>query len=214
MKIYIAQTNPKIADIAYNLTIIKYHIDQAREKKATIIVFGELAITGYALKDLFLNSTIIKQTAKAIKELQIYCPDIAVVIGYPKKDSLSNKLLNTAGVFYQGKLILEYYKKALVDFECFNESRYFTKKTNCQNTFSIQDHTFALSICHDIWDEKTMPEISATKVDGIINISASPYEIDKDLARDLVLTKAAKQHNCTIIYTNIVGGHDGLIFDG
>ena len=214
MKIYIAQTNPKNADITYNLAIIKQHIDQARAKKATIVVFGELAITGYALKDLFLNATIIEQTAKAIEELEVYCPEIAVVIGYPKKDSLSDKLLNTAGVFYQGKLMLEYYKKALVDFECFNESRYFTTKTNCQNTFSIQDHTFALSICHDIWDKKTMPEISSTKVDGIINISASPYEIDKDSTRDLVLIKAAKQHNCKVIYTNIVGGHDGLIFDG
>ena len=214
MKIYIAQINPKIADIAYNLKIIRQHIDKAYNTGARLVIFGELSLTGYALKDVFLTDTIIKQSEQAITEITSYQPDIAVIIGYPKQDERSSKLLNTAGVLYKGAIHLEYTKRALVDFGCFNESRYFTTTSDKKNTFYIENYQFALSICHDIWEDKIMKTTTDKPVDAIINISASPYEIDKNIARDIVLNKAAKYHKCSIIYANIVGAYDSLIFDG
>ena len=204
MEITIAQIKPKLGNIQHNLEKIQDAITKAKD----IIIFPELALTGYPLQDVLFQKELQAQLTSAIEQLKNFKPEPAIILGYPKYTP--HGILNAAGVIYNRSIIHEFYKNHLADFECFNESRYFIKKPT-NNIITIGKYKFALTICYDLWNKKN--QIITEPVNAIISINASPYDLTKDIRRNNML-KSHKNLSTPIIYTNLVGAQDSLIFDG
>jgi NAD+ synthase (glutamine-hydrolysing) len=217
MKIKIAQINPKIGNLDHNYELINSRIIEASKEGCSLIVFPELALSGYPPKDLlhyptFLQScdALIEQLVKRVADL-----DIAVVCGHPS--GVPGNCKNRATVFLAGHILGTYDKHLLPNYDVFNESRYFERGTRpC--VFSLMDKKIGVTICEDAWTHPSGNDPVSCSVNAgaqmIINISASPFEVSKNKQRNEVFSRHAKHHGVPLIMTNQVGANDGLIFDG
>lgn len=214
MKIGIAQINTVVGDLQGNYEKITEYITKAKEAKCDIVVFPELAITGYPPEDLLLKQHFIKEQFEYVMRLRKETKDIAVVLGYIHP--YEKYLYNACTVFYNNYELARHCKQHLPNYSVFDEKRYFTSgDTIQQSVFNYKDQKIAINICEDIWmgcgvcDEqgKSEPYI-------MINISCSPYYSQKIKERENLLIKRALEYKTNIIYCNLVGGQDELIFDG
>ena len=212
LKIAMAQINPHVGDIDGNLEKICYYVELAlRQFDADIIVFPELALTGYPPEDLLLRPSCDIRVSRALKELCTKNYPCAVVIGYPKK--VDDKLFNMAGVIRDGEVVFEYAKQCLPNYQVFDEKRYFTEGAgSC--VFTCEGVSVALSICEDIWDGSPIAQAHSCGADILLNLNASPYHQCKQVERETLVAMRAKDIQAPILYVNQVGGQDELIFDG
>jgi len=222
MKIALAQINTKVGDLAGNTNIIIQNINAAKEKNADLVIFPELSITGYPPRDLLDFECFIDDNLKALEEIRKNTVNISVIVGFIDKNVTTEgkKYYNAAALIQNGEITAKYYKRLLPFYDIFDETRYFEPgKDNV--VVEIKDKKFALTICEDLWNDKdywkrtlyhTNPakEVSKLNVDGIINISASPYVLNKEKDRFSIF----KGLGIPVIYVNQVGGNDDLIFDG
>jgi NAD+ synthase (glutamine-hydrolysing) len=212
MLISIAQINLRVGDIRYNTKKIIASIRDAKVRQnADLIVFPELAITGYPPEDLLLRSALYKQLTTAIQEITAESQDIGVIIGYPEKTS--EGLYNACSFIKDGKQQALYYKRCLPNYGVFDEKRYFSPgKTNC--LIDLNGIPTALSICEDLWSTSPARHAKDSGANLLININASPYHADKLIQRKNVLKQRVKETGLNIIYLNLIGGQDELVFDG
>jgi NAD+ synthase (glutamine-hydrolysing) len=212
LHILLAQLNLTVGDIEGNTKKIIESINDAEYTyKADIIVFPELSISSYPPEDLLLRPAFNDYINNALEKIVTETKNIHVILGYPTKQN--DKLYNACSLIYNGGIKQTYYKQHLPNYGVFDEKRYFTP-ANETCIFEIKGITAALSICEDIW----VPDpISAAAVAGakiMFNINASPYHKNKLAVRENMISKRAHNSNMHIIYTNLVGGQDELVFDG
>ena len=218
MKIGICQINPTVGAINKNKQLILENYNRSISLGAELVVFPELALTGYPPQDLLLREQFLKRTANALDEIakQTSTP---MVLGSTLVDN--GDLFNCSFLCENGKIV-GYYKKILLPtYDVFDEDRYF-KSGNEPSVFELaisgQSQRIGLQICEDLWDHnysKDLAEsIKETGADIIINISASPFGDDRLIERSNLIKAKAQKTRLPFVYCNMVGSQDELIFDG
>ncbi len=213
MRIGLAQINVTVGDLAGNSQKILSFVQKAKDLQADLVVFPELAVCGYPPEDLLHKEHFVRDNIKAVNQIAKDIKGIAVIVGFVDMDKQKN-LYNAAAILQQGKIKDIYHKQALPNYGVFDEKRYF-KSGNQNKIFSLGKTRFAVSICEDIWVDKS-PVLKQAKMGArlLINISSSPYDVDKLARRENLLKRIAKQTKRFVCYLNLVGGQDELVFDG
>ncbi len=226
MKIALAQINPTVGDVRANSARIKEFIARAADLGGDLVVFSELSLIGYPPKDLLLKPQFINDNIKALDDIAAACKGIAALVGYAdwQPSATGKELHNAAALLADGETAAKYYKQLLPTYDVFDELRYFAPATS-QQVIEFKGKRLGLTICEDIWQKReycdrnlyeTNPfaELADQNVDLIVNMSASPFVIDKHQFRMDLFSSQCKQHNMPLAYVNQVGGNDELIFDG
>ena len=217
-----AQKSFPVGAIQKNKQTILDCFEAAEEKEADILIFPELALTGYPPEDLLLRESFVGKNFAVLEELAEFSSSTSGVVGFVDRnlddnhtDKQKRDIANAAAIIQNGDVKGIYHKCFLPNYSVFDEARYFAKGNNPGNVFWYEDIGIGISICEDIWIEDGP---SSQQVENgaslIININASPYDQNKtDLRKELVVNQA-KKLGVPIIYLNMVGGQDELVFDG
>ncbi len=211
VKICVCQLNTVVGDIRENSAAVLLKAQEAADNGAEIIIFPELTITGYPPEDLLLKKKFIDDNIKFLKSTAARIKGITAVLGFVERENGVN--YNSAAVVSDGKISGIYRKTLLPNYGVFDEKRYFGHG-NKKYIFKIRGIFFAVSVCEDIWYKNPVLEKAKGRADWIINISASPYHMGKGMERARVFSKMAKHYKAGIIYANLCGGQDELVFDG
>jgi len=210
-RVGIAQINPTAGDLSGNTRKIVQFIDEAKSLGVDLLAFPELAITGYPPEDLLLKSQFITQNQESLNEIVKHTADIAVVVGFVDSNS---DIYNAAAIIYHNKLAGIYHKIYLPNYGVFDENRYFQAGNKCP-VFIMYGIAVGITVCEDIWYESgpaTMQAYAGARL--LINISASPFYAGKALLRERMLATRASDNVAIVLYNNLVGGQDELVFDG
>ncbi len=217
-----AQKSFPVGAIQKNKQTILDCFEAAEEKEADILIFPELALTGYPPEDLLLRESFVGKNFAVLEELAEFSSSTSGVVGFVDRnlddnhtDKQKRDIANAAAIIQNGDVKGIYHKCFLPNYSVFDEARYFAKGNNPGNVFWYEDIGIGISICEDIWIEDG-PSSQQVENDAslIININASPYDQNKtDLRKELVVNQA-KKLGVPIIYLNMVGGQDELVFDG
>lgn len=211
LKMILAQVNLLVGDIRGNTERIVENIKHAQELNADIIVFPELALTGYPPEDLLYRRALHKQVDEALHILCVSAHDIDILIGHPYYHN--DRIYNSCSLLRSGKVLHTYHKQCLPNYGVFDEKRYFHPgDKNC--IFDLKGVPTALSICEDIWEKQVCMQAAAAGARLMININASPYHVDKISLREVILKQRVSESGLNIVYLNLVGGQDELVFDG
>lgn len=213
LRIAQAQINTTVGDIPGNQKLIIENIRKSEEAVVDVVVFPELTVTGYPPEDLLFKSSFINSNLESLNEIARQTGNIVALVGFA--DRVNDKLYNAVGVLHNGKVIAKYHKIALPNYGVFDEKRYFVPGDQLFS-FQIKDLKLGLTICEDIWTSLPIPEqlVFQNEIDVLVNISASPYHQGKGKERKRLLTAHAISKRMCIVYTNLVGGQDELVFDG
>jgi NAD+ synthase (glutamine-hydrolysing) len=213
VRIAIAQINTIVGDFNYNSKLIGSYLRKAQKAHVDIILFPELTITGYPPEDLLLKKDFILENQKVLKSLIAKTKGITALIGYAEKSK--EGLFNSMAVISNGKFVDSYRKMLLPNYGVFDEHRYF-KAGNTPCRLAKDGIVYALTICEDLWEEDGPAKILCTQGDAdvILNISASPFFKGKDKKRREMFRQRAKKCKAAVVWANLVGGQDELLFDG
>ena len=217
-----AQCSFSVGAIQQNKNKILECFEKAESAESDIIIFPELAITGYPPEDLLLRESFIGKNFAVLEEIAEFSTNTSGIIGFVDRkldnkspDKNSRNIANAAAIVQNGDVRGIYHKTFLPNYSVFDEARYFSKGTESGHLFWYDDVAIGINICEDIWIDAGPAEDQVKNgASLIININASPYDINKsESRREIVRNKAAKL-NVPIIYLNMVGGQDELVFDG
>ena len=210
--ITLAQINVHTGNIIANSKKIISTIQQAKtEQQAKLIIFPELALSGYPPEDLLLRNDFMQQIHKALEEIVQHCENVYVVLGFPEKTNTG--IYNSAVVIHNKQIIAKYYKQCLPNYSVFDEKRYFTAgQRTC--VVEIEGIKFGLTICEDLWQPGPIAQAKAAGAEMIISINASPFDYEKPQQRYEVLRARQKETGLPIIYVHLIGGQDEFVFDG
>ena len=212
LNISLAQLNFLVGDVEGNTQkIINASLQARDQQRADIVIFTELAITGYPLEDLLFRSSLMTRVQNAVEKIKREVNDIYVLLGAPTQEN--NKLFNSALLIYNSELVTTYHKHRLPNYEVFDEKRYFSPGDSAC-VINIKGISIGLAICEDIWFAEPIKKSKQAGAELIININASPYQFNKTKKRIDVLEQRNAEQNIPIIYLNQVGGQDELVFDG
>ena len=223
MKIALAQINYHIGHFDSNTSKIIECVKRGEKEGADIVVFSELAISGYPPRDFLEFTDFVEQCQSSLDKIAKYCTNTAAVVGLPtfNLNEKGKPLYNSAAFLADGEIKSITNKTLLPNYDIFDEYRYFEPN----NKFSIVDYKgcrLALTICEDLWNVQDNPlytvnpmdELIDQNPDLIINIAASPYNYHQTKVRKEVLRKNAIQYNIPLYYVNNVGAQTELLFDG
>ena len=211
MRLAIAQINPTVGDLSGNATLISSAIKKAADAGCDLVLFPELALTGYPPEDLLLKPAFLRDTKKFLAQIA-RATNIAAVVGYVDSD-LKN-CFNAAAWIEKGRVASVYHKRCLPNYGVFDEKRYF-KPGASSLTRSLKGTRVGITICEDIWMQGPhLQELKKDKPDLVINISASPFHVNKLRQRHAALKPQIQFLKKPFVYCNIVGGQDELVFDG
>lgn len=212
LRIALAQINPTVGDLEGNRRKIAEYIHRAKAQQADIVAFPELAVTGYPPEDLLLKKHFVDDNITVLRSIVPEAKGITAIIGFVDKDT--NGIYNAAAVIHDGKLKSVYRKNELPNYGVFDEKRYFTAgKENY--VFTVGKVAFGVNICEDIWKKEGPHQAQAQAgASLLINISSSPYHAGKGKLREAMLRHRAKETKSHIVYVNLIGGQDELVFDG
>nr|WP_250647614.1 NAD+ synthase [Sessilibacter corallicola] len=207
-----AQLNFMVGDIPGNLEKVISVLEQSAEKGADVVVFPELTLIGYPPEDLLLRPSLETRIDNALNDLKSRMPaDIAAVVGYPKV--VDGNVFNMAGVFLNGNTVTEYAKQCLPNYQVFDEKRYFTAgHSPC--VFELSGIKVGVTVCEDIWLPEPTEQARLAGAEIMLNLNASPFHRGKNYERDELLGQRANEGQMPIVYVNLVGGQDELVFDG
>jgi NAD+ synthase (glutamine-hydrolysing) len=212
LHILLAQLNLTVGDIEGNTKKIIESIDSACSNyKADIILFPELTISSYPPEDLLLRPAFHNYTQEALNEIVKATNNIHVLLGYPCLHE--GELYNACSLIYDGKIIQTYFKHHLPNYSVFDEKRYFKEGTEAA-LFEIKGIKAAISICEDVWVPEFTQSVATDGAKILFNMNASPYHKNKLSQRENIISKQAANSELYIVYTNLVGGQDELVFDG
>lgn len=224
VRLALAQTNPTVGAISDNLNQIVAAIENAASQGADVVVFGEMAITGYPVEDLATSEKFLLDSELAVKELAERLVSknlgtLTVVVGHPALASAQEQTgwaiaQNVASVIQGGVITGRYAKHHLPNYSVFDEYRIFVPGDKLL-TFTVNGLNFSTVICEDIWQSGgPVAKLGDNNTDVCLILNGSPFEIDKDDKRLALVSDLAKRHNCAAAYVNLVGGQDDLVFDG
>ena len=211
IRISIAQINTTVGDLEANQSKIISYIEKARQDRSDVIVFPELTVTGYPPEDLLHKPYFVDQNMTSAQKVAEATQDICAVYGFVESQ---NGLYNSAAIAHNGKLISTYQKQLLPNYGVFDEKRYFTHGENAK-IYRLSGVNIGINICEDVWSHSgPIKEQSDSGAELILNINASPYHVNKQFERTAMLSRRAKDNNVHIVYVNMIGGQDELVFDG
>lgn len=227
MRIALAQFNPTVGDFDGNSARIAALASQAAAAGAELVVFSELALCGYPPQDLLERPTFRERNRTALAALapKLPIPSVVGYVGAAQSPTKTGKpIANSAAFIANGRVLFEQRKMLLPTYDVFDESRYF-QPAQSQSVFEFGGAQLGITICEDVWNDKnfwTKPlyerdpvaELVAQGSGVLLNISSSPYTIDKRGLRLEMLRALAKRHKRPVVYVNQVGGNDSLVFDG
>jgi NAD+ synthase (glutamine-hydrolysing) len=212
VKVALAQVDLAVGDVAGNTEKIIAYANRARDElDADLVVFPELSVCGYPPEDLLLHAGLRQGVEAGIAEIRSSVSGIALLVGFPEYDQ--DNIYNACAVFSDGKLLAHYRKHRLPNYSVFDEERYFTSGKDAA-VFSINGVRIGLNICEDVWTTGPMAASRAAGAECVIAINGSPYEIGSQANRESQLQLRVAQVGVPIIYVNMVGGQDELVFDG
>ncbi|MGC8731029.1 MAG: NAD+ synthase [Halothiobacillaceae bacterium] len=218
VRIALAQLNLLVGDVDGNVRkIIDWTSRAVEQFQADLIVFPELALTGYPPEDLLKRSDFMAACEAGLERLKRDLPrGIAVIVGLPEWEA--GRRYNSALVLRDGGILARYRKQHLPNYGVFDELRYFTPGSEpC--VFTLQGGageplSFGLTICEDIWHPEPIAQAKAAGAQLVLNLNASPYQHDKPSLREQTLRARAAETGLPIVYVNLIGGQDELVFDG
>src|SRR3954454_14089418 len=211
LRVSLAQINSTVGDISGNAKKIREYIDRARDEGTQLVLFPELALTGYPPEDLLLKTHFVDTAGAALEDIARETDDIVVILGFPER---RDDVYNAAAVLAEGRVQAVYRKMFLPNYGVFDENRYFQSGTE-PSLIELNGIAIGLTICEDIWEPgppATSEALAGAQV--IVNLSASPYHAGKPLERERMLTQRARDNTCIVLFSNLVGGQDELVFDG
>ncbi|MCU0313591.1 MAG: NAD+ synthase [Solirubrobacteraceae bacterium] len=211
MRIALAQINPLVGDIAGNERRIRERLAEARSAEAQLVLFPELAVTGYPPEDLLLREHVLADARAALERIAADAHGIVAIVGFPER---AEDVFNAAAVLADGAIAGVYRKTRLPNYGVFDEHRYF-QRGDGGALIDVDGVTIGLTVCEDIWVPG--PPESDEALAGarlIVNVSASPYQAGKGAARERMVAQRARDNLAAIAYCAQVGGQDELVFDG
>src|SRR5215469_2435414 len=212
LRIALAQTNCTVGELRGNAGKISEYIQRARSAGARLVVFPEMAISGYPPEDLLLKPSFSRSCLKYLQGIAAECSGIIAVVGFPEA---LDDLYNSAAIIADREIAGVSRKHYLPNYGVFDEDRYFQAGHETL-VFSENGWAFGVSICEDIWYPEGPPATQALQGDAhlLVNISASPYHLGKRQLRESMLATRATDNTAAVAFCNTVGGQDELIFDG
>src|ERR1700678_1957676 len=225
MKIALAQFNPTVGDFEGNSQRILELAAEAKSRGAELAVFSELCVCGYPPQDLVERPSFVERNQQELMRLarSIPLPSLVGFVG-DAMDKTGKPVANSAALIANGKILFEQRKMLLPTYDVFDESRYF-QPAHTQHVFPFDTEKLGVTICEDAWNDKSfwnqrlydrdpIAEIVGKGSTLLLNLSSSPYTIDKRSLRHDMLQAIAKEYRVPVVYVNQVGGNDSLIFDG
>ncbi len=227
-RIAMVQMNPTVGDIDGNVRRIVGWINEAKKARPDLVVFPELAVTGYPPEDLLLKPRFLERNRKGLEEVVARSRGVALVVGYVGQRPVSeyrpkepmalpagrSELYNAAAVISDRRLVTTYCKLYLPNYGVFDESRYFYPGHRVP-VLLLNGTVLGVNICEDIWlPEGPTRKQAAAGAEIIVNINASPFHVGKGRYREQMLATRARENGVIVTYTNMVGGQDELVFDG
>jgi NAD+ synthase (glutamine-hydrolysing) len=211
LRVALAQINCRVGDLEGNAAKISESIAEARDASAELVLFPELALTGYPPEDLLLKEHFLQAATEAVADLASEAQGIVALVGFPER---ADDVHNALAVLAEGKLQAVYRKSVLPNYGVFDEQRYFQIGEGGA-VLELGDARLGLTICEDIWTPG--PPASDEALAGaalILNASASPYHARKGRDRERMLIQRARDNLSAVAFCNLVGGQDELVFDG
>ena len=225
LRVAVLQHNPLVGDVAGNLDRLLTAYERAAEAGAALVVTPELALLGYPPRDLLHRRELLAAEHDAIEELQrVTAAGPTLVVGHtaPSSGDSGPPLTNSASVLADGARVTRYDKRLLPTYDIFDEHRYFTRGDRAR-TVSVDGATVGITICEDAWHDHEVtgqrrhgadPIADYDGVDLLVNLSASPYRVDKPASRLDRFARHARRIDAPIVFANQVGGNDDILFDG
>ncbi len=214
LKIALAQINSKVGDLAGNAEKIFRAAQQAEKAGASLIVTPELSLTGYPPEDLVLRPAFLAACDKALQDLAERLKtltEITVVVGHPR--AREQHVFNAATVLRYGKVIGTYGKLELPNYAVFDEQRYFSPD-GAPCLFEINGVRIAVNICEDVWATRAPAMAKASGAQILLSMNASPFHLEKHHERLEVVRCNVSKLGLPVVFCNLVGGQDELLFDG
>ncbi|PLW81619.1 NAD+ synthase [Kineobactrum sediminis] len=213
LNILMAQMNTLVGDFEGNTAKVIATVKSAEQQCAEpVVVFPELTLIGYPPEDLLLRPSVELRVNQSLETICAAMTGNAwVVLGYPRREGIA--LYNVAGVIHRGKLVAEYRKQCLPNYEVFDEKRYF-QAGDAPCVVTIAGVRVGLTICEDIWETAPVRDSVQAGAELLLNLNSSPYHRGKRVERWSLVGERASTNNCPIVYVNQVGGQDELVFDG
>ncbi len=224
MKVALLQLNPTVGDLKGNSDLIAC---AARKSDADLAVTSELALLGYPPRDLLLNADFVQRSWDALRQLALDLADLPpILVGLAESNpcEVGRPLFNSAALLCRGRVERTFQKALLPTYDVFDEDRYFEPASKSQ-ILRLMGTVFGISICEDIWNDRDfwkrrryhtdpVEELVANGAQVIINLSASPFTVGKQVHREAMLSSLARKYEVPFLYVNQVGGNDDLVFDG
>ncbi len=211
MKIAVAQINCLVGDLDGNAAKILDAADRAREAGASLLLTPELGISGYSPEDLLLREGFYRNCDRALADLARRVRGITVVVGHPQM--LGERRYNAASVLQDGRVAATYHKHELPNHTVFDEVRYFSPGSEpC--VFELGGVRFGLNVCADVWEPGPAALARAAGAQVLLVMNASPYHMEKQKLRYQVVRERVMETGLAVVYGNLVGGQDELVFDG
>ncbi len=211
MKLAIAQINCVVGDLKINAAKIGQYAAYARQEGATLMLTPELSLCGYPPEDLLLRPGFFNACRLALDELAAGIEGISVVVGHPYEEN--GQRYNAASLLQNGRVVATYCKHFLPNYGVFDEARYFVSGKK-PLVFELSGIQFGINICEDVWNIDAAQNASQAGAQVLLVLNASPYAINKQAARQEVMRQRIQETGMAIIYANMVGGQDELVFDG
>jgi NAD+ synthase (glutamine-hydrolysing) len=216
LRVVLAQINPVVGALGDNARRICAEMQRARRLGAGLVVFPELALTGYPPEDLLLRPSFLAEVQRHLESIAAHTRgdadrSLSVVLGTPWQQETG--LRNAAVLLQEGRIAAIYAKQRLPNYSVFDEQRYFQAGTTpC--VIDIAGFRFGLSVCEDIWFPEPAAAAQAAGAEILLNLNASPYHRGKAREREQVVTQRVLETGCPVLYVNLTGGQDELVFDG
>ena len=222
VRLALCQANLPVGDINGNLERLRVRIREARSRGADLVVFPELALTGYPPEDLLLKPGFVRDAAAALRDLSAGVSGIVALVGAPDgvlddgaAPRADPRLHNGAAVLADGGIAAFYHKHHLPNYAVFDERRYFTPGRQAV-VIELGDRRLGVTVCEDIWVAGGPAEwaVREGRAEIVVNLSASPYHRAKGREREQLFAARCVDHGCFLAFCNAVGGQDELVFDG
>ncbi|WP_454780584.1 NAD+ synthase [Legionella sp. WA2022007384] len=210
LSVLMAQINPTVGALTSNRDKI-IEIIKSEQEAHDVILFPELALTGYPPEDLLFRKEFQEAVNEHLKQIQAVTKDCYVLAGHPARNS--QQLYNSVSIFHNGQKISEYHKQNLPNYEIFDEARYFTPGKKIPCILDINHYKVGVMICEDLWHPGPTEDLIENGISVLLILNASPFDCGKYHKRESLLKSYAKR-GISIIYVNQIGGQDELLFDG
>jgi NAD+ synthase (glutamine-hydrolysing) len=227
MRIGLAQLNTTVGDLAGNRRLILDAYQSLVSQGAELVVFPELVICGYPPRDLLFKRRFVPDIQASLAEIAAAIGDVPALIGTvePNPAETGRRHFNAAALCHQGLVVSHARKCLLPTYDVFDEDRYFEPSPAPPSIISIKGQKIGITLCEDIWTHPRLAPanryrfqplawLAGQSLDLMVNLSASPWHHGKGHIREQLVTDAARQLGCPVVYVNAVGGNDELIFDG